>query len=311
MGTMARYDPHADPLADPHAVADASAVSDASASRAAEPLVGPATGPDLHVMSWNVRRPVPAVLARTVDRWQVRAPRVRALLAAELPTVLGAQEVVAEQAEAVRHALGARYRYVGRGRSAAGGGEASPIFYDPSRLELLGWDQSALSDHPGRPGSVSWGNVFPRVVVSATFRDLMTSRRFLVVNTHLDPLSARSRLRSARAILDLVTASGLPAVVTGDLNAGPSSAAVRELVAGGMLADSWHAARSRVSEEWGTYANYRAPRRNGPRIDWILASPAFTVSLAAVNPHRYGGGWASDHLPVHAVVMLTEGRADP
>jgi endonuclease/exonuclease/phosphatase family metal-dependent hydrolase len=260
-------------------------------------------------MSWNIRRPVPAVVARPADRWQERAPRLLALLAAERPTVLGAQEVLGDQASVVLGALGAGYAVVGRGRGVGGGGEASPIFYDSGRFDLLDWDQAALSDHPTRAGSVSWGNVFPRILVTATFRDRETSRTLLMVNTHLDPFSARSRLRSARAIVDVVSARGLPALVTGDLNAGPSSAAVRELLSGGVLADSWRRARTRVSEEWGTYAGYRAPRRSGPRIDWILASSAFGVSHAAVNPRRHGGGWASDHLPVHAVVGLDEGGA--
>lgn len=274
--------------------------------RADAPLIGPVSGPDLHVMSWNARRPVPAVLARTPDRWAVREPRMRALLRAEMPTVLGAQEVVGEQAEAMLDALGPGYRYVGRGRSAAGGGEASPIFYDASRLDLLGWDQSALSDDPSRPGSVSWGNLFPRVVVSATFRDRVTSARFVAINTHLDPLAPRSRRRSASAILDLVAASGQPAVLTGDLNAGPSSAAVRALVSDGTLADSWSSAGKRMGQEWGTYTGYRAPRAGGPRIDWILVSSTFKVTHAAINPTRHGGGWASDHLPVHAVMRLEE-----
>ncbi|MFN3339304.1 MAG: endonuclease/exonuclease/phosphatase family protein [Dietzia sp.] len=288
---MAPHDPGAAPAAGP------------------EPsyLIGQVTAPALHVMSWNIRRPVPAVLARPADRWGGRAPRLRALLAAERPTLLGAQEVLGDQAAVVREALGAGYDLVGRGRGADGGGEASPIFYDSGRLELLDWDQAALSDQPTRAGSVSWGNIFPRVMVSATFRDRVTSRRFLVVNTHLDPFSARSRLRSARAIGDLVSAAGMPAVVTGDLNTGPSGAAVRELVRDGTLADSWYSARTRVSEEWGTYADYRAPRRNGSRIDWILASSAFRVTHAAVNPLRHGGGWASDHLPVQAVMELDEG----
>ncbi|MBB1033213.1 hydrolase, partial [Dietzia sp. CQ4] len=42
-------------------------------------LIGPVTEPDIHVMSWNVRRPVPALVARPPDRWSRRAPAVRAL----------------------------------------------------------------------------------------------------------------------------------------------------------------------------------------------------------------------------------------
>lgn len=266
------------------------------------PLIGRVPAPGLHVMTWNVRRPVPAALTRAADRWRHRAPRVRALLAAERPTVLCAQEVVADQIPTVLDGLGPGHDHVGRGRAADGGGEACPVFYDATRLELLGWEQSAMSDTPHRPGSVSWGNPFPRVMVEVHFRDRVTGHELLVVNTHLDPLSARSRLRSARALLEVVAARGLPAVVTGDLNAGSSSPAVRALLSEGTLVDSWRVARARHSEQWGTYADYRPPKRGGNRIDWILTTPGFAVTDVAINPLRHEGGWPSDHLPVHAVV---------
>ncbi|AVZ39761.1 MULTISPECIES: endonuclease/exonuclease/phosphatase family protein [unclassified Dietzia] len=273
-------------------------------------LIGCVREPCLHVMSWNIRRPVPAVMTRSADRWDRRAPAIRSLLSAERPTLLGAQEVLPDQAAVMSGALGPGYRVIGRGRGAGGRGEASPIFYDSARLEVLEWDQLALSDHPVRAGSLSWGNLIPRVMVTATFRDRRTGREFRMINTHLDPFSARSRLRSARAVLELVSAAGAPTVVTGDLNTGPGGAAVRELVRDGGLVDTWLSARARVSEEWGTYTGYRAPRRNGTRIDWIFASPAVRVIRAAVNPARPGGVWASDHLPVHAVVRLDEGGVE-
>ncbi|MEB8324664.1 endonuclease/exonuclease/phosphatase family protein [Dietzia kunjamensis] len=272
------------------------------------PVIGRVGAPGIHIMSWNIRRPVPAPLTRVADRWTARAPRVRALLSAEQPTVLCAQEVVAEQIRDVRDGLGRRFGHLGRGRGASGGGEACPIFYDTTRLDLLGWDQSALSDTPGRPGSMSWGNLFPRVLVSAHFRDRATGHELLVLNTHLDPLSRGSRVRSARAVRELLAACDVPALVAGDLNAGPSDAAVRELLADGSLVDSWVAAESRRTDLWGTYAAYREPRRGGTRIDWILATSRVRVTDAAINPLRYGGGWPSDHLPVQAVVRPAPGR---
>lgn len=273
-------------------------------------VVGPVPAPGLHIMSWNIRRPMPTALTRPADRWARRAPRLRALLAIERPTMLCAQEVSGNQIAAVLDGLGHGYNLIGRGRGADGGGEACPIFYDSTRLELLDWKQSALSDEPGRPGSVSWGNLVPRIVVTATFRDRATVRELLVVNTHLDPLSARSRLRSARAVLDLVAACGLPTVVAGDFNAGSRSSAVRELLASGLLKDGWTSAGSRLTEQWGTYANYREPRRGGSRIDRIFTSSQVKVANAAINPLRHGGGWASDHLPVQAVVRPDAARDD-
>lgn len=272
------------------------------------PVIGPVPAPGIHVMSWNIRRPVPPAFTRAADRWSGRAPALRALLGAERPTLLCAQEVLGEQAATVLDGLGRGFEYIGRGRGSDGGGEACPIFYDTERLDLLGWDQVALSDTPHRPGSVSWGNLFPRVLVAAHFRDRATGHEWRVVNTHLDPLSRRSRVLSARAIRSLLGGGDVPTVVTGDLNAGPADPAVRDLLARGELIDSWSAAEHRRTEPWGTYAAYREPRRGGTRIDWILVTSQVRVTDAAINPRRHEGAWPSDHLPVQAVVRQGNGR---
>ena len=269
-----------------------------------DPLIGPVDGPALHVMSWNIRRKMPTYTLRAADKWETRAPRLQALLRAERPSLVGVQETLDEQSSFVGEALGEQYSFVGHGRNDDGKGEASPIFYDDSRLELLSWEQRALSNEPHRPGSRSWGNLIPRILVAATFQDRVTSRQFLAINTHFDHVSRSSRLMSARAIHELVTEKSLPAVVTGDFNAGATSAPLRELLNAGQLEDSWAVARTRETKEWGTFPNYQEPRLGRKRIDWVMVTPNVEVLRAAINPRRYAGGWASDHLPVQTVLKF-------
>lgn len=270
-------------------------------------LIGPMPAPALHVMSWNIRRRTFALHPRRADRWERRAPALRQLLRTERPTLLGVQEALADQARFIADALGEAYGSVGHGRGPRGGGEASPIFYDADRLELLDWEQIALSDTPHAPGSRSWGNLIPRSLVSARFRDRATSTDFLVMNTHLDHLSHRSRLRAAQSIRRRATADSLPVVFLADMNAGRGSAPIAELLRGEALADTWASAAQRESEEWGTFTNYRAPRPGRDRIDWVMASPQVQVARAAINAGRHHGVWASDHLPVQAVLQLPTG----
>lgn len=255
-------------------------------------------------MSWNIRRRTTHPTVRSADRWAVRARRVRALLRAERPTLLGLQEALADQAFFAQQSLGENYRVIGRGRSARGRGEGTPILFDAERLELQCWEQTPLSKTPDRPGSRSWGSVYPRIMVAAVLRDRRTGTDFLAVNTHLDHLSARARLMGVRRISGTLAASSLPAVVTGDFNTGAGTEPISELRSSSVLADTWEAAEQRLSEEWGTFANYRMPRVHRGRIDFIFSSTSFRVHRAAVNAQRYAGGWPSDHLPVHAVVSL-------
>lgn len=265
-------------------------------------LLGAVTAPDLHVMTLNVRRRLRWTPRRS-DRWSARAPLVRALLAAERPDLLAAQEVLPDQAAHLGAALGDGYRRVGYGREVGRRGEATPLFYDSARLELLAWAQRALSDRPDDAGSRTWGNPIPRVFVEAVLRDRETHAEFFVIATHFDVFSARARHASAAAVRERIAAQSRPAVVLGDLNDGPASTTVRTLVGSGSLTDAWIAARERLTPEWGTYGGYRRPRR-GRRIDHILTSPEIDVRSIGIRARPASGPWPSDHFPVQAVLRM-------
>lgn len=267
-------------------------------------LLGPAATPDLHVMTFNVRRRLDALAIRPADRWSVRRGRVRALLRSEQPHIAGIQEALPDQARTIGRSLGDRYRRVGRGRRADGSGEGCPLFYDAERLELLDWSQTALSDHPSVDGSVSWGNLIPRVLVVTRFADRETSSHFTVFNTHLDPFSRRSRELSAVEIRRRVLDEDVPALVLGDLNARDGSSTLDALLEGGTLRDAWASAARRETPEWGTFPNYRDPVAGAGRIDWIAVSSSVEVIRAGINARTFDGGWPSDHLPVQAHVRI-------
>ncbi|WP_440710796.1 endonuclease/exonuclease/phosphatase family protein [Herbiconiux sp. YIM B11900] len=266
-------------------------------------LIAPVAAPDLHVATVNIRRRM-GMRPRSADRWSVRAPALATLLATERPHLIGTQEVLPDQARVLKAALGEDYRRIGYGRDADGQGEGCPIYYDGTRLELLSWSQQALSDTPDEPGSTSWGNRTPRIVVAADFRDRATQKRFLAVNTHFDNSSRRSRLRAAEAVRALVAGQGLPAVMTGDLNSGEGTTTLQVLLSLGELQDAWITAQTRLTPEWGTFPNYNRPRLGRKRIDWIVVTPDVTVERIGINTRRPGGVWPSDHLPVQAVLRF-------
>lgn len=262
-----------------------------------EPLIGPVTAPDLSVMTFNVLR-----ARATTAEWRRRRDRIRALLRRERPTLLGAQEAFAHQAELLRTALGPEYRLLGRGRDADGRGEGCPLLYDGKRLELLEEEQTALSRRPDAPGSRSWGSLYPRVLVRAVFVDRVTGLRFSVLNTHLDVFSPVARRMSAHLIA--AHAGDGPAIVTGDFNCGPASAPRRILTASGLV-DSWMTADARLTREWSTYARHRRPRSGGTRIDAVLVR-GFDVLRVGIEARPTLGGWPSDHLPVQAVLRAAQ-----
>lgn len=266
-------------------------------------LIGPVDPPDLHMMSYNIRWRKARVPRRSPDQWARRRPLLKRLLQLEKPTLLGIQEGMPEQVEFVSQSLGPGYGRIGRGRNADGSGEQCTIFFDGSRLALESWKQWSLSDSPSIAGSRSWGNMLPRIVVSADFTDTATGIRFSVFNTHLDHLSRVSRARSAVMLSDLVEGLGNPAILMGDMNSGVRSVPYRTLT-GGPLRDAWFEAKERLTPAWGTYSGYRPPKEGGKRIDWLLVTESVTVEEMGINPRRFDGAAPSDHEPVQVRIRL-------
>ncbi|MBC7591313.1 MAG: endonuclease/exonuclease/phosphatase family protein [Salinibacterium sp.] len=269
-----------------------------------ETLIGRVEPPELHVMTWNIRRRMPRPARNSPDRWTHRAPALRHLLATEQPAILGAQEALPDQTEFVAHSLGRHYRWFGNGRDSDGTGEGCPIFYDTRRIQLLQWTQVALSDTPRIPGSRGWGNRIPRILVWALFTDLATGVEFRMLNTHLDHQSRRARVRSGDMLRQLVDGSSSPAIVTGDFNTSVDTTPYNALMLDGTVKDAWLTADTQLTKAWGTYPNYREPQLGRKRIDWILTSSDVDVRSIGINPATLDAVAGSDHLPVQAVVRL-------
>jgi endonuclease/exonuclease/phosphatase family metal-dependent hydrolase len=255
-------------------------------------------------MSFNIRRRMPHLMPGSPDRWSRRRPLVSRLLESERPTIIGVQEALPDQAGFLRHALGDGYRSIGYGRNADKRGEGCPLFYDARRLELVKWDQTALSDTPTVTGSNTWGNKVPRVLIDATFRDRVTGHDFRALNTHFDHRSRNARIHSAALVRRLVASTPLATFVTGDFNTSVGSLPFEAITAEGTLFDTWDVAVERVTDAWGTFPDYRPPRLDRKRIDWILATPGVAVARTGINVARFDGGWPSDHAPVQAIITL-------
>ncbi|KQO79893.1 hypothetical protein ASF17_14510 [Frigoribacterium sp. Leaf263] len=272
------------------------------------PTIGPTPAPDLHVMTFNLRRRLPALRPGGPDRWSRRAPLVARLLESESPAVLAVQEVMPDQSAELAAMLGDRYTAIGSGRDRRRGDERVEIHVDAERSSVLSSRIWWMSDRPDVPGSRGPGALFPRVVVQVELSDRATGARFHVIAVHVDPFSRRAGLDSARRLRAVVEGLDGPVVVLGDFNARDDSPSHDELTRGGLLVDARTAADHLVDPGWGSWSHYGPPRPGGRRLDWILVSPDAEVSTAGVGAPRYGGAAASDHDPVHAVLRWPAGR---
>ncbi|MGW0522422.1 endonuclease/exonuclease/phosphatase family protein [Crossiella sp. NPDC003009] len=271
----------------------------------AAPVIGPARGDTLHVMSFNLRY----AASTQPNSWPVRRPVLAELLRREQPTVLGTQEGLYGQLKDIEADLPAHYDWIGLGRAGGSQDEFMAVYYDTRRLTPLAFDHYWLSDTPNVIGSKSWGNRVIRMVTWVRFADRRTGAEFVTVNTHFDHESESSRQRSAELVRDRINAlsPGLPVILTGDFNTAAGSTPAYDILrTGATLTDTWPAATERRTPLHATFHGYRPLVPGGDRIDWILTRGATSIRAAAINTYARNGQFPSDHLPVQA--LLTLGR---
>lgn len=261
-----------------------------------------ASADELLVMTYNLRY----ASNQKPNAWPDRRPIVKALLDEYAPDVMGTQEGVYHQLRDIAADQPA-YDWIGTGRDGGSRGEFMAIFYRKERFEPLEFDHFWLSDTPEVIGSTTWGNTNRRMVTWVRFKDRQTGREFLFWNTHLDHQIQAAREKAAVLIRERLARAKaeLPLFLVGDFNAyATQNPAYDLLVKEGGLTDTWFAAQERHNEDANSFNNFEPLRREGKRIDWILARGPVSTRTTEIVLFKQGEHWPSDHFPVGAWVTL-------
>jgi endonuclease/exonuclease/phosphatase family metal-dependent hydrolase len=262
----------------------------------------------VRVMTFNIRYGT----ARDGEHaWPLRRHLAFRVIRDFAPDILGVQEALHFQLDEIAIEVPYLDR-IGVGRDdGAEDGEYAAILYDARRLEPIEQGTFWLSDSPALPGSMTWGNRFPRVATWARFRERHSGDTFYVFNTHWDHESQPARERSAALLLQRIadrSVPGDPILLMGDFNAGPDNPAFQALLTARNataphLYDTFLAGGSDDGES-GTFHAFRGDR-SGARIDAILASPHWHTLAADIVLLSEDGRYPSDHFPVTAILTTT------
>ncbi len=269
----------------------------------------------VRVMSFNLRY---GTAQDGDDAWRHRREFVVDVIEAFSPDLLGTQECLALQADYLREQL-PEYGFAGVGRDdGARGGEMCAIFYRRERFEKLDEGHFWLSETPAIVASKSWDSALTRMATWVKLRPTAANApAFYVLNTHFDHVGVRAREESARVILSqLASIAGeadraTPVIITGDFNApadtslaGPYRVFMRAPEGPAQAIPSWtdpYTTLHPAATASGTFNGFEG-RRDGPRIDWILASEAWEPLAADIVRTSRDGRYPSDHFPVTAVL---------
>ena len=261
----------------------------------------------LRVMSFNIRY---ANKADGADAWSQRTELFFATVNAFGPDLIGFQEVIAVQHDALTARL-TDYTLVGVARDdGQRKGEWSPIAYRKSRFTAVDQGNFWLSETPEVIGSKSWDAAITRICSWVRLRETATGREFLFANTHFDHKGVVARQEASRLIsarLPLI-AAGLPAILTGDLNIdedNPAYAVLTRPTAPNAIRwiDAFRAVHPTRTPDELTFTAFKGGTA-GSRIDFIFHTADFTATAAAIDRTSRDGRYPSDHYPVTAVLRL-------
>jgi endonuclease/exonuclease/phosphatase family metal-dependent hydrolase len=265
------------------------------------------------VASYNIRYANPS---DGPDFWPHRVDAVAKFLADH--DVLGLQEATFPQIDDLRSRL-TEFAWYGLGREdGKQQGEAAPIFYRSTRFDVTQQGTIWLSENPQRIGVAGWDAALPRTMTWMILRDKQSDQEVFVANTHFDHRGEVARAKSAELIRRFIQQhhQGLPVIVMGDFNCTPQSDPYVKLTLPGD-ADSQPLLDARLESVTppkggnSTWCGFReiVPDRV---IDYIfLRGPVTVLEFETHDPKTESGRFASDHLPVQALVRIAGDESAP
>ncbi|HUX58856.1 MAG TPA: endonuclease/exonuclease/phosphatase family protein [Bacteroidales bacterium] len=262
----------------------------------------------IKIMTFNVRYDTPQ---DSVNAWPNRARQVYNFIKSEKPDILGMQEVLLSQFEALDSVL-TEYTSTGVGRDdGAKGGEMNPVFFRKERFDLVRTITFWLSDTPDTPGSKGWGASLPRIVTWMELVDKNSHKHFFYFNTHFAHDSDSARIESSKILLKEVNkiASGFPFIITGDFNMPPTSMGYAILTGPDesvpLIKDSYVISEKRPSGPIHTFNGF-SDKPGSRRIDYIFVKRGMKVLNYSTVVKKEKGVFISDHWPVKATILLME-----
>lgn len=271
--------------------------------------------------------------------WQIRKSRLIAELRFNTrhcsESFICLQEVLQEQLHDILSGLNGNrtiWAYIGVGRDdGCQAGEYSPILYQPYIWKLQSYETVWLSETPDRP-SKSWDAASIRILTIGVFQHCHSKKTVVAMNTHLDDQGSKSRIESAKIILERVSdfmtnpdrSTAPPIFLAGDFNSEPDQEAYEAVTSeGSPLCDIQYIIPK--DQRYGnqkSYTGFGHERSPPKRIDFLfvnhqklLASTQMGASTNEGQPwsvEGYGilanqfedGVYSSDHRAVVGDLFL-------
>lgn len=257
----------------------------------------------MKVLTFNLRTDF---LLDINNRWNTRKKLVYDIINNNDYDIIGVQELNNKMYSDLSSEV-SNYNIVGDPRSSRYFIERNDILV-AKRHRILEHSTFWLSDKPDKMGSAVWYSVFPRICTTALV-ELEEGNLIRIYNTHLDFLLPKAREYGLKKIGEYIEnkhkQDDYPAILMGDLNAGPKSKVVKEFTQGKYSSKRFVAVQDYNKEIYtrATLGKFKGVK-TGLHIDYIFASDEFEIINNEIIYYNKNGRYPSDHYPMMAELKL-------
>lgn len=236
--------------------------------------------------------------------WKDRLPRVTALIAFHDFDILGTQEGLQHQIDAIAKDL-PQYTYYGIGRDdGKNAGEHSAIFYKKGAFTLVDKGDFWLSETPDQPG-FGWDAKINRICSWVLLKHNKTGKKIYCFNVHYDHQGVQARIESSKLILSKIKsiAKDAPVILTGDFNGDHQTDWYKNIANSNYLFDSF----TKVAKAYvpnGSFQGFGPNLNKDQIIDHIFTTSHFIIEKWGVLTDSYDGKFPSDHFPVLSKIKM-------
>lgn len=231
------------------------------------------------------------------DDWDKRKELARDVLLAQDADIICFQEFLKEHLDFLADCFPG-YGVVGFIDTKETSRKPNTVFYSKKRFEKIADDGAFLSPTPEIYRSKFEESSRVRSCTRLHLKDRLTRRELIVWNTHFDHKNQIARDKQSVALMGIIkqTPSGIPQILTGDLNCAAATPAVRTIKESGFT--DTHTTLHGPADPGFTYHRFLGPKYERPgmgKIDFIFSNSALRPVAAEIIRDGRNGRYPSDH----------------
>lgn len=256
---------------------------------------------NIKVMTYNIRCGY-CEDSSDVNNWSNRKYLVAYMIKTHSPDLIGLQEAEMFQVKELIEMLD-EYDWYGVSREdGKEGGESTAILFRKNRFTVEEKKTLWLSETPELV-SKGWDAMYKRTVTIIKLKDLMSSKEFYYLNTHLDHIGEVARSESSEMIVNEIGKYSIkyPVMLSGDFNYTSSSDGYK------IITSKLFDAKSISKNESGgniTFNGFGKDIQPDNKIDFIFANNEVEVLNHLIDTTTFNGLYPSDHYPVITEIIL-------